>query len=116
MFTSIICATLFVACYVAGRRAIWIGFLVTMAAGYFAAGKSSDRATFEMFVRRLPLHRNFILAAGLAQAVDYLLNFRFTPEEIAYLRTLPQFHNTDHEFFEGCDKGREDAKAMKDKQ
>ena len=71
-----------------------------MAAGYFAAGKSSDRATFEMFVRRLPPNRNFILAAGLAQAVDYLLDLRFTAEEISYLRTLPQFEKASGDFFD----------------
>ncbi|HEV2200605.1 MAG TPA: nicotinate phosphoribosyltransferase [Bryobacteraceae bacterium] len=75
-------------------------YQLTMAAGYFEAGKSRDRATFEMFVRRLPPHRNFILAAGLAQAVDYLLNFRVTAEEIGYLRTLPQFAKTSAAFFE----------------
>jgi nicotinate phosphoribosyltransferase len=71
-----------------------------MAAGFFEAGKAQDRATFELFVRRLPWNRNFILAAGLAQAVDYLLNLRFTPAEIAYLKTLPQFEHTRPEFFE----------------
>ena len=75
-------------------------YQLTMAAGYFAAGKSSDRATFEMFVRRLPAHRNFIVAAGLAQAVDYLLNLRFEAEQIAYLRTLPQFERAGGEFFD----------------
>jgi nicotinate phosphoribosyltransferase len=74
-------------------------YQLTMAAGYFAAGKSRDRATFEMFVRRLPVHRNFIVAAGLAQAVDYLLNLRFEAQEIAYLRTLPQFEKAGNEFF-----------------
>jgi nicotinate phosphoribosyltransferase len=71
-----------------------------MAAGYFEAGKTQERATFELFVRRLPHNRNFILAAGLAQAVEYLLNFRFTSEEIAYLRSLPQFARTSAAFFE----------------
>ncbi len=75
-------------------------YQLTMAAGYFAAGKSPDRATFEMFVRRLPPQRNFILAAGLAQAVDYLLNLRFMEDEIAYLRTLPQFENAGGDFFD----------------
>ncbi len=51
-------------------------------------------------MRRLPHNRNFILAAGLAQAVDYLLNFRITPEEIAYLRKIPQFRYASSEFFE----------------
>src|SRR5579863_7523087 len=73
---------------------------LTMAAGYFEAGKTQERATFELYVRRLPYNRKFILAAGLAQAVEYLLNLRFTSEEIAYLRGLPQFERTHPEFFE----------------
>jgi len=68
--------------------------------GFFEAGKADNRATFELFVRRLPWNRNFVLAAGLAQAVDYLLNLRFTAAEIAYLKTLPQFEHTRPEFFE----------------
>src|ERR1043166_7670252 len=75
-------------------------YQLTMAAGYFEAGKASERATFELFVRKLPRNRNFILAAGLEQAVDYLLNLRFTPEEVAYLRTLPQFARASDAFFE----------------
>ena len=73
---------------------------LTMAAGYFEAGKADDRATFELFVRRLPWNRNFVLAAGLAQAVEYLLNLKFTAAEIAYLKTLRQFEHTRPEFFD----------------
>jgi len=40
-----------------------------MAAGYFEAGKTREIATFELFFRRLPRYRNFVLAAGLAHAV-----------------------------------------------
>lgn len=75
-------------------------YQLTMAAGYWQSGKASEVATFELFVRRLPPRRNFLLAAGLAQAVEYLLNLRFTGEEIAYLRNLPQFRNVGGEFFE----------------
>jgi len=75
-------------------------YQLTMAAGYFQAAKTRERATFELFVRRLPHNRNFILAAGLAQAVEYLLELRFTSEEIDYLRGLPQFRQTSPEFFE----------------
>ncbi|MEO8099567.1 MAG: nicotinate phosphoribosyltransferase [Acidobacteriota bacterium] len=73
---------------------------LTMAAGYFAAGKSKDRATFELYVRHLPPRRKYIVAAGLQQAVEYLLTLRFTPEEIEYLRGLPQFAHTPGEFFQ----------------
>ncbi len=75
-------------------------YQLTMAAGYFEAGKVKERATFELFVRKLPEHRNFVLAAGLEQAVDYLLNLRFTADDIDYLRGLPQFAHTSPQFFE----------------
>lgn len=74
-------------------------YQLTMAAGYFEAGKTRERATFELFVRRLPPNRNFIIAAGLAQALEYLLTLRFTREEVEYLRSLPQFSRVSPEFF-----------------
>lgn len=75
-------------------------YQLTMAAGYFEAGKVGERATFELFVRRLPERRNFLVAAGLRQAVEYLLNLRFSAEEIDYLRGLRQFQRVRPEFFE----------------
>jgi nicotinate phosphoribosyltransferase len=73
---------------------------LTMAAGYFEAGKTAERAVFELSLRRLPPHRNFVLAAGLPQVVDYLLNLAFTADEIAYLRALPQFRRISPAFFD----------------
>ena len=73
---------------------------LTMSAGYFEAGKAKQKATFELSVRRLPANRNFIIAAGLPQCVDYLLNLRFTDEEIDYLRGLPQFAQVSLAFFD----------------
>jgi nicotinate phosphoribosyltransferase len=75
-------------------------YQLTMAAGYFEAGKTGERATFELFVRSMPHQRNFILAAGLAQAVEYLVDLHFTVEEIDYLRGLSQFQRTTPAFFE----------------
>ncbi len=75
-------------------------YQLTMAAGYYEAGKMNERATFELFIRRLPHNRNFIVAAGLPQAVDYLLNLRFTGDEIDYLRGLPHFARVDSGFFD----------------
>ncbi|MGO9231967.1 MAG: nicotinate phosphoribosyltransferase [Bryobacteraceae bacterium] len=71
-----------------------------MAAGYFQAGKAAEIATFEFAIRRLPPNRNYVLAAGLPQAVDYLLNLGFAAEEIDYLRGLPQFARAPREFFD----------------
>ncbi len=74
---------------------------LTMAAGYFEAGKSRETATFELSIRRLPQNRNFVIVAGLAQVVEYLLNVGFATEEIDYLRGLPQFARFSKAFFEG---------------
>src|SRR5579864_8544079 len=77
-----------------------------MAAGYFEAGKSAEKATFELAIRRLPANRNFVLTAGLPQVVDFLLNLSFTAEEIDYLRGLPQFSHASPQFFEYLRKFR----------
>jgi nicotinate phosphoribosyltransferase len=71
-----------------------------MAAGYFESGKAGEIATFELFFRHLPRYRNFVLAAGLEQVVEYLTNLRFTDEEIRYLRSLAQFQHVAPEFFD----------------
>ncbi|HYW48671.1 MAG TPA: nicotinate phosphoribosyltransferase [Bryobacteraceae bacterium] len=73
---------------------------LTMAGAYFEAGKADEKATFEYTIRRLPANRNYILAAGLPQLVDYLLGLSFAPEEIDYLRGLPQFRNASPAFFD----------------
>lgn len=70
-----------------------------MAAGYFENGFNA-RLTFELFVRHLPPRRNYLVAAGLEQALDYLENVRFSPEDIEYLRKLPVFRSVGARFFE----------------
>ena len=72
---------------------------LTMAAGYLETGFDA-RATFELFVRSLPPRRNYMVAAGLDQALDFLENVCFSDEEIAYLRELPVFAGIGNNFFE----------------
>jgi nicotinate phosphoribosyltransferase len=50
-------------------------------------------AVFELFVRKLPPVRNFLLAAGLEQAVAYLRGLRIAPHEIDALRATGLFHD-----------------------
>src|ERR1700730_10146536 len=75
-------------------------YQLTMAAGYFESGKADEVATFELFFRHLPRYRNFVLAAGLEQVVEYLQNLHFEDEEILYLRSLPQFQRVSPAFFD----------------
>ena len=73
---------------------------LTMAAGFFDAGKAEEVATFEVALRRLPANRNYVLAAGIPQVVDYLLNLSFTAEEVEYVRGLAQSRNASPAFFD----------------
>lgn len=75
-------------------------YQITMAAGYYEAQKTNEIGTFELFVRRLPHNRNYLIAAGLPQVVDYLLNLSFTKDEVDYLRGLEQFKGVSSGFFD----------------
>lgn len=72
---------------------------LTMAAGYVQKGFEAT-ATFELFVRHLPPGRNYLVAAGLEQALEFIEQFRFSDEEVAYLHGLPIFHNVHAAFFD----------------
>ncbi len=73
-------------------------YQLTMAAAYFENGLTQS-ATFELFVRALPPRRDFLVVAGLEQALDYLDGLRFTADEIGFLRGQPVFKNVSREFF-----------------
>jgi nicotinate phosphoribosyltransferase len=72
---------------------------LTMAAAYFENGLQ-HRAIFELFTRRLPSHRAYLIVAGLAQALDYLSTLRLSEAEIDYLREHPSFKRVSREFFQ----------------
>jgi nicotinate phosphoribosyltransferase len=72
---------------------------LTMAAGYLET-QFEARATFELFVRSLPPKRNFLVAAGLEQALEFLETVRFSPEDITYLRHHPAFARISGKFFD----------------
>ena len=65
-------------------------YQLAMMNAYFELGME-DQAVFELFVRRLPPERNFLMAAGLAQVLDYLETLSFQPEELDYLAADPRF-------------------------
>ena len=46
----------------------------------------TGQATFSLFVRRLPPGRGFLVAAGLADCLQFLEDFSFTEEDLDYLR------------------------------
>lgn len=65
-------------------------YQLTMAHAYYEL-EMNETAVFELYARRLPATRRFLLTAGLAQAVEYLEQLRFTVAEIEFLDSLGMF-------------------------
>jgi len=59
---------------------------LAMCASYFD-NKKFEPATFDLFIRRLPPHRGYLLFAGLEQVLQYLQDVKFTEEHLNYLKT-----------------------------
>ena len=72
---------------------------LTMMAGFEAVAPVTT-CTFELFVRELPPERAYLVAAWLHQALDFLEGVRFTPDEIAWLRTVPALAPVPASFFD----------------
>ena len=75
-------------------------YQLTMAAGYFHQGMQDRRATCEMFVRRLPRSRRYLVTIGVERVVDYLTDLAFNEEDIAFLCTLPALKDAMTEAFQ----------------
>ncbi|TAM50495.1 MAG: nicotinate phosphoribosyltransferase [Paraburkholderia sp.] len=63
---------------------------LTMLQAYFDACMN-ETASFELFVRALPAQRNFLMAAGLEQVIDYLEQLRFSAQELSSLSRTGRF-------------------------
>ena len=72
---------------------------LTMAAGYVEK-KIDARATFELFVRHLPAGRNYLVAAGLDQALEFLGSVSFSSKDVSYICWLPAFRHVGGKFLE----------------
>lgn len=72
---------------------------LTMAAAYFKAKQNKKRAIFELFVRKLPRNRSYMVAAGLEQAISYLQDLRFTEKEILFLKSNKSLNRLGSDFF-----------------
>jgi len=81
-------------------------YQLTMGAAYYQYNlennidEKDDIATFELFIRKFPRNRNYLIFAGLEQAIQYLLNARFTDRIIKFLREKTVFKKIDSSFFD----------------
>lgn len=65
-------------------------YQLTMGYGFYKHNKHEEEVVFDLFFRKNALI-TYSIAAGLEQAMEYLLNWRFDDEDIEYLRSLQLF-------------------------
>ena len=58
----------------------------TMLQSALEDGLANKRAVFELFGRRLPQGRGYGVVGGIGRVIEAIQNFRFTDEQIAFLR------------------------------
>jgi nicotinate phosphoribosyltransferase len=63
-------------------------YQLTMAYGYWRAGKERDEAVFHLSFRREPFDGGYAIAAGLEPAVRWLESLRFDGQDLDYLATI----------------------------
>lgn len=63
-------------------------YQLTMAYGYWKLGRHDREAVFHLYARKHPFNGGYMVAAGLADAIDYLERLRFDDDDVAYLASL----------------------------
>lgn len=66
-------------------------YQLTMVQAYLESGQT-DTAVFELFVRKLPSQRSFLMAAGLEQALDFIESLKFSSDELGWLEQTGKFN------------------------
>lgn len=61
-------------------------YQINMAESYWADGIHNRKAVFELYFRKMPFGNGYAIFAGLERILQFLRNFKFTDEDIAYLK------------------------------
>ena len=61
---------------------------LTMAQGYFLAGRYGQGACFDYFFRKNPFNGGYVVFAGLKDILEIIKNYRFNRENLDYLNTI----------------------------
>lgn len=80
-------------------------YQLTMAACYTGEGVEQRRASFELFVRKLPEDFGYLIAMGLAQALEYLEKFRFSASHLEALQATGIFAHAPDRFWSLLESG-----------
>ena len=80
-------------------------YQLTMSACYAGEGIANKKASFELFMRRLPDNFGYLIAMGLTQAIEYLEQLSFNSQQIQALQDTDIFNSAPNEFWQLLESG-----------
>jgi len=63
-------------------------YQLTMAYGYWKSGKAEQEAVFNLYFRKHPFQGGFTVTCGLSSVIEYLQEYRFNDDDLAYIGSL----------------------------
>lgn len=62
-------------------------YQLTMTYAYFKQKQHNKKSVFNFFIRKPPFRGEFAVFSGLSDVLSYIHNFKFTQEQVTYIRT-----------------------------
>jgi nicotinate phosphoribosyltransferase len=75
-------------------------YQITMTYAHWKVGKHNESAVFELFFRKNPFKGQFTIFCGLDECLKHIANFKFSPQDIQYLKSVPALQHCQDGFFE----------------
>jgi nicotinate phosphoribosyltransferase len=60
-------------------------YQLTMAQGYWKAGRAERESVFNLYFRKCPFKGNYAIVGGISSVVEFLKDFKYTLDDILYL-------------------------------
>lgn len=74
-------------------------YQVSMCYAYWKDGKQNEPSVFDLYFRKNPFKGEYTIFAGLEDSLRYIENFKFSDEDVAYLKTLSDYSKIEAEFW-----------------
>ena len=77
-------------------------YQINMVETYWRDGIHNKRAVFELYFRKLPFGNGYAVFAGLERLIQYIQGFRFTEDDLEYLKNEVGYQADFLEYLKTC--------------
>lgn len=75
-------------------------YQVSMCYAYWCDGKHDDSSVFDIFFRKNPFKGEYTIFAGLDECLKFIRNYKFTEDDINYLKTIKDYSHIEDAFWD----------------